>query len=133
MLRRDAVATVAIETLISLCIDKNSPMPVHFQIAEGIRTLVREKTLPPGTSFPPERVICERIGVSKMTLRHAYGLLERDGIIESRRGVGTVVREQRADKKLPEMRSFTEEMAARGRGSSGAGEGDGDNEHSDWK
>jgi len=114
----EAAPAVEIETLVSSRIDRESPVPVYAQIAGSIRTLIRERALPPGTCFPPERIMCERIGVSKMTLRQAYSVLERDGIIGSRRGVGTVVRELRVDKKLPEMRSFTEEMAARGKAAS---------------
>ena len=104
----------SIGALFSLHVDKDGATAVYHQIAESIRRLVREGTLPPGTRLPPERVICEYVGVSKMTLRQAYGLLERDGIIESRRGVGTVVCQPRVEKKLPEMLSFSEEMANRG-------------------
>jgi GntR family transcriptional regulator len=101
--------------LFSLHVDKDGATPVYHQIAEKIRRLVREGTLPAGTQLPPERVVCEHANVSKMTLRQAYGLLEREGIIESRRGVGTVVCQPRVDKKLPEMLSFSEEMAGRGK------------------
>lgn len=103
-----------IEALVSLRVDKSTATPVYRQIAEVIRGLIRERTLAPGARLPPERVMCERIGISKMTLRQAYGLLEREGILESRRGFGSVVCQPRLDKKLPEMRSFSEEMTSRG-------------------
>lgn len=105
----------SIEALLALRIDKKSPIPVYAQIVDSIRALLRELCLAPGAPFPPERVMCERIGVSKMTLRHAYGLLERDGLIESHRGRGTFVAQPHMEKNLPEMRSFSEEMAARGK------------------
>jgi len=113
-----ATETVIDALLFSLHVDKDGPTPVYHQIAEQIRRLVREGTLPPGTQLPPERVVCEHVNVSKMTLRQAYGLLEREGLIESRRGVGTVVCRPRVDKKLPEMLSFSEEMAGRGQSAS---------------
>ncbi len=103
-----------VEALVSLRVDKNTAAPVYQQIAQVIRGLIREQTLPAGTRLPPERVMCERIGVSKMTLRQAYSLLEREGIMESRRGFGTIVCQPRVEKKLPEMRSFSEEMSSRG-------------------
>src|SRR5450759_3387514 len=49
-----------------------------------------------------------------MTLRQAYSALERDVLIESRRGRGTFVAPRRMQKKQQEMRSFTEEIRARG-------------------
>jgi GntR family transcriptional regulator len=109
------VATCSIEDLVAARVTQDAPIPVYIQISEAIRHLVREIPLPAGTPFPPERVMCERVGVSKMTLRQAYGLLEREGLIRCRRGVGTFVAPSRVDKNLPEMRSFTEEMNARGK------------------
>lgn len=106
-------AANSIEALVALRIDKKSPVPAYTQIVDSIRALVRDLT--PGAPFPPERVMCQQLGVSKMTLRHAYGLLERDGLIESHRGRGTFVAQPRMEKNLPEMRSFSEEMAARGK------------------
>ena len=113
-----AAETVIDALLFSLLVDKDSPLPVYHQIAEQIRRLVREGTLPPGTQLPPERVVCEHVNISKMTLRQAYSLLDREGLIESRRGVGTVICHPRVDKKLPEMLSFSEEMANRGQSAS---------------
>ena len=109
------VAGCSIDVLVAARVKQEGLMPVYLQISEAIRHLLREIPLPAGTPFPPERVMCERVGVSKMTLRQAYGLLEREGLIRCRRGVGTFVAPSPVDKSLPEMRSFSEEMAARGK------------------
>lgn len=103
------------EAILSVSVRKSSPVPVYVQISEAIRAAIRNIPIPPGTPFPPERLLAESVGVSKMTLRQAYDLLQRDGLIECRRGVGTFVAHPRVDKSLPEMRSFTEEMTARGK------------------
>jgi GntR family transcriptional regulator len=50
-----------------------------------------------------------------MTLRQAYGVLERQGLIRRRRGIGTFVAAPGLEKSLPDMRSFTEEMVAQGK------------------
>lgn len=105
----------SIDVLLALRIDKKSPIPVYVQMADAIRALLQQLSLPPGAAFPPERVMCATIGVSKMTLRQAYSLLERDGLIEARRGSGTFVAQPHLEKNLRELRSFTEEMAARGK------------------
>ncbi|HWQ52119.1 MAG TPA: GntR family transcriptional regulator [Bryobacteraceae bacterium] len=104
--------------MIAARVQKDSPIPVYLQISEAIRHVLKDISMPVGTHFPPERVMCEHVGVSKMTLRQAYALLEREGLIQCRRGVGTFVAPSRVDKNLPEMRSFTEEMVARGKAAS---------------
>jgi GntR family transcriptional regulator len=93
--------------------DKGSGTPVYLQIAEGIRTLLKRGLMSAGTPLPPERVLCEQYGVSRMTLRQAFDVLAREGLIETQRGRGTFVSPKRLAKQQ-EMRSFTEEIRARG-------------------
>lgn len=110
-----ANAPYSLEAVVAARVTKSSPVPVYVQIRDAIGDLLRELLLPPGTALPAEHVMCNRIGVSKMTLRQAYGLLERDGLIRRRRGLGTFVASPELEKSLPDMRSFTEEMVAQGK------------------
>ena len=98
----------------SIRLNKNSPMPIYLQIAEGIGTLLKDGAFPPGYFFPPERTLCEHFGVSRMTLRQAVGLLDREGLIDSHRGRGTVVTHAGLRKKGQELKSFSEEIRERG-------------------
>jgi len=95
-------------------IDKSSPVPAYVQISDAIKKLLEPGTIPAGNPLPPERVLCEHLGVSRMTLRQACDALEREGYIESHRGRGTFVAPRRMQKKQQEMRSFTEEIRRRG-------------------
>jgi GntR family transcriptional regulator len=95
-------------------IDKQAPTPAYFQISAAIKELLRTGRVPPGTPLPPERVLCEQFGVSRMTMRQANDLLEREGHIERQRGRGTFVALHRILKHQQEMRSFSEEISARG-------------------
>jgi len=95
-------------------IDKSSSTPVYAQIADALRALLRSGAIPVATPLPPERTLCEQFGISRMTLRQAYDVIEREGLIESHRGRGTFVAPQRMRKEQQEMRSFTEEIRARG-------------------
>ena len=98
----------------NLRVDKSSPTPVYAQIAETLRRVIAGAPLGPGSLLPPERVLCESFGVSRMTLREAYAMVEREGLIETQRGRGTFVAPKRLAKQQQEMRSFTEEIRARG-------------------
>lgn len=107
-------STRAITPFSSIRIDKGASTPLYQQIAEAIGSLIASGVLPPGYVLPPERVLCAQFGISRMTLRQATGLLDREGLINSRRGVGTVVTHSRLRKQEQEALSFSEEIRARG-------------------
>lgn len=113
----DSAVTTSTRTITpfsSIRIAKDASTPIYLQIAEAIGSLLTRGVLPAGYVLPPERVLCAQFGISRMTLRQAMGLLDREGLINSRRGVGTVVRNSRLRKQQQEMRSFSEDIRARG-------------------
>ncbi|MCB0066410.1 MAG: GntR family transcriptional regulator [Caldilineaceae bacterium] len=52
-------------------IDKNSPIPRYYQIAELLKEQIAVGELPNGARLPSERELCEQLGVSRMTVRQA--------------------------------------------------------------
>jgi GntR family transcriptional regulator len=97
-----------------IVVDKQAALPAYVQIAAGLSSVLRSGAVPAGTLLPPERVLCEQYHVSRMTLRQAMGILDREGLIESHPGRGTFVRPRRLQKQEQEFRSFTEEIRLRG-------------------
>ena len=57
----------------------------------GLRHIIASGELEPGQRFPPEADLCERLGVSRGSLREAVRMLDALGVIESRHGSGTYV------------------------------------------
>ena len=55
-------------------------------IVGQIRLLMRQGQLRPGDRLPPERDLCERFGVSRVTVREALRMLESSGLVEIRVG-----------------------------------------------
>src|SRR6202012_2359414 len=55
-------------------------------IVEQIRLLMRQGQLRPGDRLPPERDLCARFGVSRVTVREALRMLESSGLVEIRVG-----------------------------------------------
>jgi GntR family transcriptional regulator, transcriptional repressor for pyruvate dehydrogenase complex len=66
---------------------------LYDQIAEQLRGMIDDGTLKPGDRLPPERDLAERFRVSRNSVRDAYRALEAKGLIETRQGDGTYVRE----------------------------------------
>jgi GntR family transcriptional regulator, transcriptional repressor for pyruvate dehydrogenase complex len=69
----------------------------YEQVAEQIHRLIATGALRPGDRLPPERELAAKFGVGRSSLRDAIRTLEVMGIVESRHGSGTVVRDLSTD------------------------------------
>jgi GntR family transcriptional regulator, transcriptional repressor for pyruvate dehydrogenase complex len=66
--------------------DKVSVGRISETIVEQIRQLMHQGQLRPGDRLPAERDLCERFGVSRVTVREALRMLESSGLVEIRVG-----------------------------------------------
>ena len=55
-------------------------------IVDQIKLLIRDGRLTPGDRLPSERDLCQRFGVSRVTVREALRVLEASGLVEIRVG-----------------------------------------------
>lgn len=62
----------------------------------GLRALIADGALRPGDRLPSEGELCERLGVSRGSLREAIRMLAALGVLETRHGSGSYVGELRA-------------------------------------
>jgi GntR family transcriptional regulator len=72
-------------------VDRNSPIPLYFQIAESLRESIVSGAIAPGERLENELELAERLGVSRPTVRQAIQRLVQQGMVVRRRGLGTVV------------------------------------------
>lgn len=68
--------------------------PTYRLIARRIRDRITTGQLRPGDKLPPQRLLAEEHEVSEILIRQALDILRNEGIIESRRGSGSYVRER---------------------------------------
>jgi DNA-binding GntR family transcriptional regulator len=69
-------------------------VPKYHRVADALRTEIRTGELHPGQRLPAETALVERFRVSLPTVRQALSVLRAEGLIESRHGIGTFVKEQ---------------------------------------
>jgi GntR family transcriptional regulator len=86
--------------------------PVYKRIQSAIRKRIESSELKPGDLVDSERELARMHKVSLMTARHALAGLEREGIVERRRGAGTFVASPKIH--FNKLMSYTEHMSSRG-------------------
>ncbi len=84
-----------------LKIDPRSPIPLGEQVRRGIRRAIAEKELEPGAPLPPVRQLAADLEINLNTVARAYRELERDGLVTTARGRGTVVKASRGSTRVP--------------------------------
>lgn len=95
-------------------INKQSPIPMYYQIMRQIREKIDEGEYHSDYALPPERELAEYFHVSRMTVRQAILELVNEGILLRRKGIGTFVAPPKLEQELSGLTSFTEDMAKRG-------------------
>ena len=68
--------------------------------------LILDGTLPPAQPLPGERLLAERFGVSRGSIRDAFRMLETIGLLETRHGQGTFPRELTVDRLVAPLASI---------------------------
>jgi GntR family transcriptional regulator len=66
--------------------------PRYLELADDMRARIRDGSFGAVDQFPTESVLCAHYGVSRFTVREALRTLQNEGLIQRRRGSGTVVR-----------------------------------------
>ena len=72
-------------------IDRNSPVPYYFQLAEIVEEEIVSGRWEPGTRLPSEPDLCDQYALSRTTIRQALARLEQKGLITRDKGRGTFV------------------------------------------
>lgn len=95
-------------------LDRTSVLPLYYQIQQRLMDQIHAGVLKGGQPVPSEQEIADRLGVSRMTARHALKALCEIGITYTQQGKGTFVSTRKLEKDIRQVLSFTEEMSERG-------------------
>lgn len=97
--------------LPALTIDRSSPVPLYFQLAEQLQAAIVAGTLAPGTRLENEVQIADRCGLSRPTVRQAIQHLVDKGLLVRKRGVGTQVVQAHVRRSI-ELTSLYDDLTA---------------------
>ena len=96
-----------------LRVDRASPVPLWFQVAQHLEGAIVSGAIPPGTLFGNEIQLADQLGLSRPTMRRAMQHLVDKGMIVRRRGVGTRVVQPTVRRPL-QLTSLFDDLTASG-------------------
>jgi GntR family transcriptional regulator len=101
-----------------LAVDPSDPLPLYAQLDRGIRSAIATGRLGPGSQLPTVRQLAVELRINANTVAGVYTDLERAGLLEARRGVGTFVRRELPESALTrrdrerELRALADRLLA---------------------
>ncbi len=89
-------------------------VPATTQLAEALKAQILAQRLPEGGRLPSEKELIDRTGLSRVTVRAAVGMLESQGWLIRRQGLGTFVAEPVKQELSRGVRTITEVLSDSG-------------------
>jgi GntR family transcriptional regulator len=77
--------------MIEFRLDPRSGIPTYLQLVQQVRQAVRLGLLQPGDQLPTVKDVVSALAINPNTVLKAYRDLDREGLVEARRGQGTFV------------------------------------------
>ena len=96
---------------VSITVDRYSPVPMYYQVAQQLEHAIESGELAPGTRLDGELALAETLGESRPTLRQAIEYLVDRGYLVRRRAVGTQVVHPKVRRPV-ELTSLYDDLAA---------------------
>lgn len=99
---------------MELKIDHKSPIPLHIQVENLLRDLIKRPDYQEGKLLPKEVELAKRLGISRNTVRQATNKLSHEKLLIRKKGIGTKVATNNVTTKLSNWYSFSDEMHQHG-------------------
>lgn len=90
-------------------LNPNSGMPIYRQLFQQLRQRIVSGQLAPGDQVPSVRDVAADLKINLLTVAKVYQLLEGEGLVETRRGLGTFVTNGNQTRSLSEKRKLIQQ------------------------
>ena len=95
-------------------IDRESPIPLYYQLKEIIKSRAESGELMPNDMLESEETLSKLYNLSRNTVRKAISELKYEGLVYKIQGRGTFIKSPKISHRFVTVVSFTEELLARG-------------------
>lgn len=95
-------------------IDKQSPLPLHYQLTNELKSLIKSGEYKEGDLFATDKQLMEKYHVSITTVRRALAALVSEGYLERMPGKGTFVKKESIEENLGTLVGFFEQVREKG-------------------
>ncbi|MEQ9423495.1 MAG: GntR family transcriptional regulator [Cyclobacteriaceae bacterium] len=99
---------------MNIQIDHSSPIPLHLQVENLLRELIKDPDYQSGKLLPKEVDLAKRLGISRNTVRQATNKLTHEKLLIRKKGIGTRVATNNVTTNLSSWYSFSDEMHEHG-------------------
>ena len=89
-------------------LEKKSQSPLYQQLMTRLKNDIMAGVYPAGARIPSEQLLCDTYGVSRVTVRKAMLDLVQEGLLVRRQGKGTFVADERIQRNLQQITSFSD-------------------------
>ncbi|MET9803902.1 GntR family transcriptional regulator [Streptomyces sp. NPDC006368] len=96
---------------VDFALDRNSPVPLYYQLAQQLEAAIERGVLTPGSLLGNEVELAARLGLSRPTVRQGIQSLVEKGLLVRRRGIGTQVVHSQVKRPL-ELSSLYDDLQA---------------------
>jgi DNA-binding GntR family transcriptional regulator len=100
---------------LAIQIDRSSPVPLYFQVAQRLEQMIESGELPAGARLDNEIDLADRFGLSRPTMHRAIAYLVDRGLVVRKRGLGTKVAPAKVRRQVG-LTSLYDDLASTGRG-----------------
>jgi DNA-binding GntR family transcriptional regulator len=104
---------IGVDVTVAVELDRSSPVPLYYQLAQAIEAAIRDGQLAPGDRFENELALAKRLTLSRPTTRRAIQELVDKGLLVRKRGVGTQVVQSPVHRRV-ELTSLFDDLARAG-------------------
>ena|SRR5438105_842384 len=80
-----------VERMIEFRLDGRSGVPTYLQLVQQVKRALRLGILQPGDQLPTVKEVVAKLAINPNTVLKAYRELDREGLVDARRGQGTFI------------------------------------------
>lgn len=97
-----------------MIVSKNEPLAFYLQVANSLKEDILSGKFKNGQSIGSQKELGESFGVSRITIRKAIEILEKENLVTTIHGKGTFIKQDKVEQQLDQLKSLTDVIKTHG-------------------